>query len=94
MAEKGVDISGQTSKSLEQVPNWENSQVIIALDPRALEGLTLRSSKPIVLTWSIQDPLEVQGSTDARKAAFESAYQSIQSNLKDLADAILDGTPP
>jgi phosphate transport system protein len=94
MREKGVDLSGQTSKSLEQVPNWENFQLIIALDPRALDGLTLRSSKPIVLTWSIQDPLEVEGSAETRKAAFENAFQSIQSNLKDLAAAILDGAHP
>jgi len=91
MAQKGIDISAQTSKSLEQVSNWENSQVIVALDPRALEGLTLRSTKPIVLTWSLQDPLAAQVTPENRKAAFESAYQAIQSNLKDLAAAILDG---
>ncbi len=90
MANKGVDISRQTSKSLEQVPNWENYQVIIALSARALDGLPLRSNKPIVLTWSISDPLEVEGLPEARKAAFESAYQSLESNLKELAAAIFD----
>ena len=90
MSEKGIDISPQTSKSLEQVSNWETSQVIIALNARALEGLSLRSSKPVVLTWAIPDPLEVQGAPETRKAAFESAYQSLESNLKDLAAAILN----
>jgi phosphate transport system protein len=94
MAEKGIDISRQTSKSLEQVANWETSQVIIGLSPRALEGLSLRSSKPVVLAWPIQDPLETQGPSEARRAAFEAAYQSLESNLKDLAAAILDEPQP
>jgi phosphate transport system protein len=94
MAEKGIDISRQSSKSLEQVPNWENCQVIVALGSRALDGLPLRSNKPVVLTWSIIDPSEVQGSAEIRKAAFESAYKSLETNLKELAAAILDEPQP
>jgi len=94
MARKGVDISRQCSKSLEQLPHWENSQVIIALNAQALDGLALRSSKPIVLTWPVQDPIEVVAAGEARNAAFESAYQAIESNLKDLAAAVLDEPQP
>jgi protein-tyrosine-phosphatase len=95
MARKGIDISRQASKSLEQVPNWEKSQAIIALNARALEGLPLRSSKPVVLTWPIPDPIEASSQPgDARNAAFESAFQAIESNLKDLAAAVLDEPQP
>jgi protein-tyrosine-phosphatase len=94
MAEKGIDISRQSSKSLEQVTHWENFQVIVALDSRALDGLHLRSNKPIVLTWPISDPSGVQMPPEARQAAFESAYQSLESNLKELAAAVLDEPQP
>jgi phosphate transport system protein len=94
MAGEGVDISRQTSKSLEQVPNWEDYQVIIALGSRALEGLPLRSSKPVLLTWSIKDPSEVEGPAEVRHAAFEAAFHSLESNLKELAAAIFDEAQP
>ena len=94
MASRGVDISRQASKSLEQVPNWEDYQVIIALGKRALEGLSLRSSKPILLTWSIPDPAEVGGPPEVSNAAFENAFQALESNLKELAAALFDEPQP
>ena len=90
MARQGVDISQQTSKSIEQVPAWEDYQVIIALGANALEGLPLRSNKPILLTWSIKDPSEVEGPAEVREAAFESAFHTLELNLKELAAAIFD----
>jgi phosphate transport system protein len=94
MASKGLDISGQTSKSFEQVPGWEDYQVIVGLGARALEGLPLRSNKPILLTWSINDPSEVEGPAEVREAAFESAFHALESNLKELAAAIFDEPQP
>jgi phosphate transport system protein len=93
MAVKGIDISQQNSKSLEQVPYWQDYQVIVALGTRALEGLTLRSNKPILLTWSIKDPTET-ASAEMSEAAFESAYLSLESNLRELAAAIFDEPQP
>ena len=94
MAGKGVDLSPQSSKSLEQVANWENCQVIIALGTLTPESLPLRSNKPIVLTWPIKDPFEIGGSPEDRKAAFESAFRSLEANLKELAAAIFDEPQP
>ena len=45
MAEKGIDISRQTSKSLEQVPQWEHYQVVIALGAQAREALPVRAQQ-------------------------------------------------
>jgi phosphate transport system protein len=94
MASQGLDISRQTSKSLEQVPGWEDYQVIIGLGARALEGLPLRSNKPILLTWFINDPSEVEGPAEVREAAFESAFHALELNLKELAAAIFDEPQP
>lgn len=94
MAGKGVDISQQTSKSLEEVPGWQDYQVIIAMGAESLERLPLHSNKPILLTWTIEDPSEVDGPADAREAAFESAFSALESNLKELAAAIFDEPQP
>ena len=38
MADKGIDISGQTSKALEQVSQWEQYQVVVALGSPGAAG--------------------------------------------------------
>src|SRR4029434_5197502 len=39
MKGKGIDISGQSSKSVEQLPELEKSQVVITFTPEARKGL-------------------------------------------------------
>jgi phosphate transport system protein len=90
MAQKGIDISRQTSKSLEHVPQWELYQVVIALSPQAREALPLRAKKTICLTWPVPDPAQVQGPPDTVTATFESAFQSLQSQIRELVGAILE----
>ena len=90
MAQKGIDISGQTSKSLEQVPQWEQYQVVVALGAQAREALARAAKKTICFTWSVPDPAQVEGAPDAVQAAFESAYQSLESHIRELVGAILE----
>ena len=90
MAEKGIDISGLTSKALEQVPQWEQYQVIVALGGRARKALPVRPAKTIFFTWTIKDPLEVEGSSETIHAAFELACQSLEAHIKELVGAILE----
>ena len=90
MAQKGIDLSRQTSKSLEQVPQWEHYQVVIALSAEAREALPIRAKKTICLTWSVQNPAPVEDLPDVGPAAFESAFQSLESHIRELAAAILE----
>jgi len=90
MAEKGIDISSQTSKSLEQVPEWENNQVVVALGALARKALPTRPGKTIYFTWPIKDPAEIEGSPDLVQAAFEAAYSSLEAHIKELVGAILE----
>jgi arsenate reductase len=90
MAQKGMDISQQASKSLEQVPHWEQYQVVIALSAQAREALPIRGKKTICLTWSLPDPAQVQAPPDAATVPFESAFQSLQSHIRELVGAILE----
>ena len=90
MAAKGLDISGQTAKSLEAasplgaVPGSSSPSA-----PGAQEAIPLQPSKTILFTWPIPDPLETNGPPEAVQAAFESAYHSLEPHLRDLVGAIL-----
>jgi phosphate transport system protein len=90
MAQKGIDLSRQTSKSLEQVPQWEQYQVVIALSAQAREALPIRAKKTIYLTWPVPDPAQIEATPDAKVAAFESAFQFLQSHIRELVGAILE----
>jgi arsenate reductase len=90
MAEKGIDISGQQSKPLEQVPQWEHFQVVVALGTQARKAFPIRPGKTIFFTWSIKDPATIGGPSDLLRTAFESAYQSLESHIKELLAAILE----
>lgn len=94
LSARGIDISQQTSKSLEQLSDWEHAQVIVGLDRRAFEGLGLRSNKPIILDWSMEDPLRISDNADAQQRAFDSAFNTIQAHLKELVAAILSEPQP
>jgi phosphate transport system protein len=90
LAGKGLDISAQASKALEQVPHWEQFQVVVALGAQARKALPTRPGKTVYFTWPIKDPAEVEGSPDQVKAAFESAYSSLEAHIKELLGAILE----
>ena len=90
MAEKGIDLSAQSSKALEEVPHWEQYQVVVALGSRARKALPVRPAKTIFLTWSIKDPADVEGSPDLVHAAFEAAGESLEAHIKELVGAILE----
>jgi len=94
MAGKGIDISRQTCKSLEQVSQWERYHVIIALGAQARDALPAHSLKTILFTWALQDPSQIEGAPEARRAAFELAYQSLGSQIRELVGAILQEPQP
>jgi phosphate transport system protein len=89
MAGKGIDISRQISQSLEQVPGWEHSQVIVGLAPGIREAIPAGRTKTIFLTWAIQDPSTVTGPPEAIQSAFESAYRSLDTHIRELVGAVL-----
>jgi phosphate transport system protein len=88
MAAKGIDLSRQSSKSLEQVPNWEQYQVVIALGAQARAALPKGAKKTICLTWPVTELPPAAASPDTAIAAFEPAFQSLQAHIKELVAAI------
>lgn len=88
LKEKGIDRSRQAPRTMDQVPNLEYYQVIIALDKEGLKAFPPPPTKTVCLEWAVRDPSALEGSPAEISAAYEEAYQIIQSQIKDLTEAI------
>jgi arsenate reductase len=83
MAEVGIDISGQTSKTLERFLHQPFSWVITVCD-------TARQQCPVFpgaersLHWGIDDPAAVAGDEATRLAAFRRARDELRSRIRML----------
>jgi phosphate transport system protein len=89
LKDKGMDVKRASSKSIQQVPNLEHYQVIVALDPEVKKAIPATPNKIITLEWSIKDPSKTQGSPAEVRAAYEETFRYIQEHVEDLAEAIL-----
>lgn len=84
---KGIEVR-PTSKSIEQVPNLEHYQVIIALDPEVKKALPRTANRVVTLEWAVKDPSTAGSAVDAQNA-YEEVYRSIHEHVSDLSEAIL-----
>jgi protein-tyrosine-phosphatase len=89
MAAKGIDLSHHAAKSIGQPPEREQHQVVVALGEAARDALPTQPGKTICFTWSIPDPAEAQGALDHARPAFESAFQALTPQLRELVGAVL-----
>jgi phosphate transport system protein len=89
LAEKKIDISRQAPKSLNQVPNLDHYQVIVALAKEAQKVFPPPPTKTVALDWNVPDPSIVQGSPEQIRAAYEQTFQYINTHIRDLVEAIL-----
>jgi phosphate transport system protein len=88
LKEKGIDISGATSRPVESVPNLESYQIVVALAPEAKRAFPTKS-KPVCLEWRVPDPLRVPGTPAGMEPAFEDTYQHLHAQINDLVEGIL-----
>lgn len=89
MAEKGIDISQQTSSYIDQILHPEHYHVIISMS-EATEGVLLPpSSKTVSMTWHIHDPSRVEGSEEEVQTAYEQTFQYLDTHIRDFVQAIL-----
>jgi phosphate transport system protein len=88
LKEKGLDISGATSRPVESVPNLESYQIVVALAKEAKRAFPTKS-KPVCLDWRVPNPLRVQGTDAEVKRAFEETYQHLHAQINDLVAGIL-----
>ena len=86
---KGVDMSRAVSRSVDQLPNIEFAQIIVALSVEAKRSFST-SRKAVWLDWSgVPDPCQPGLSAEEREAALEGAYQFLRQHISDLCEAVL-----
>lgn len=89
LADKGIDISHQPSKSVDEFPHPEELQVVVALCKEAEEAFPQKPTKTLSLRWLVPDPSEARGTPGKVRAEYELAFQSLTNHIRDLVQAIL-----
>jgi arsenate reductase (thioredoxin) len=79
MAERGIDISGQSSKDLSAVPR--DPDVVITLCDNAADRCPAFPGRVERVHWSLPDPAAVTGTEERRLAAFRETRSEIESRL-------------
>ncbi len=89
MAEKGIDISHQTSKYFHQIVDLADHQIVVALCKEAEVACPAPPAKTLCIRWEIDDPSRVEGSEEKIRAAYQKTYKCLELNIRDLVEAIL-----
>jgi phosphate transport system protein len=89
MTGQGIDITRQSSCAVDQIPNFDQYQIIVALTPEAQAAFPPPPTKTVSLDWSVPDPAQVQGDAATVRAAYTQTFKYIESHIRDLAQAML-----
>jgi phosphate transport system protein len=87
LAGKGLDISRQFAKALDQVPHLEHYQVIVALDEAGAKAFPAPPTKTVCLTWAAPDPAQLQDQAGEVQAVFAQACEFLRHHIRDLVQA-------
>jgi arsenate reductase len=85
---KVIAPSRFASQSVEQLPNLDAAQIIVALDPAAKRAFP-KPTKAVCIDWSLPDPSKVEGDEAAKAAAYEEAYAFLHEHISGLTAAVL-----
>jgi protein-tyrosine-phosphatase len=91
LGKKGIDLSRAKTRNVDQVPNLDAFQIIVALSPEAKRAFP-KPTKAVCLDWSVADPSLVSGDEAAKAAAYEQTYQFLTQQISDLCEAVLGDT--
>ena len=89
LREKGLDISRQTSKAIDQIPHLDHYQIIVALAKEAQRVFPPPPTKAVCLDWSVRDPSAVKGSPAEIRAAYQETFDFLHAHIHDLVEAVL-----
>lgn len=82
MREKGIDISSQKPKSLEDIP-YENIDLVITLCDSARQSCPLLPAQKYI-HWDLPDPAAFEGPPEAKKEFFRKIRDEIEKRVWDL----------
>jgi arsenate reductase (thioredoxin) len=86
MRERGIDISGQRSKSVDEFAGQEFDYVITVCD-NANQRCPVFPGKTVRLHWSFEDPAAAAGDEAARLAVFRRVRDALESRLREFSES-------
>ena len=89
MKSKGFDLSRIAPKAIHQVPNLDHYQVIVILSKNCRQHFPEQSSKVIIIEWPVENLVDTEGSKDQLFKYYDETFGFLQSQIKDLVDAII-----
>ena len=89
MAEKGIDISGQKSKSVKKFLNRSFDYIITVCD-NARQSCPLFPGKAQYIHWNIEDPALTEGKTENKLKKFREVRDIIERNILDFIKEVKD----
>ena len=81
MREIGIDISGQRSKDVRELPGV-SVQYVVTVCSNAREKCPVFPATVKFMHWDLDDPAAVQGTEEQRLAAFRQARNKIAAHIK------------
>ncbi|MEW6337204.1 MAG: phosphate signaling complex protein PhoU [Acidobacteriota bacterium] len=90
MASKGFDVRRTIPRALTDVENLEAQDVIVLLDREARRAFPRRPRKAVLLEWPVADPSQERSDPEAAREAYQSTYDYLDSQIRDLVSAIRD----
>ncbi len=89
MRSKGMDVSGHTPRSVDEIGDLDQAQVVIGLCREARKLFPSAPTKTVGLEWHVVDPAKVTGDAETVRAAYETAFDFLQTHIRHLTQAIL-----
>jgi arsenate reductase len=80
MRERGIDISGQRSKRIEEVPG--EFDYVVTLCDSAAQSCPVLEARYQRLHWSLPDPAAVVGDDGARRRVFREVRDDLEQRLR------------
>lgn len=76
LAEAGIDWRGRTPRGMDGLER-EHWDFVITVCDRAKESCPYFPGQPVLAHWGMPDPAEVEGSDDAKRAAFRDTFVTL-----------------
>jgi arsenate reductase len=80
LAEAGIDWRGRTPRGMDGLDR-EHWDFVITVCDRAKESCPYFPGHPVLAHWGMPDPAEVEGSDDAKRAAFRDTFVTLSRRI-------------
>ena len=81
----GIPFRGHPPRGLDGLDR-EHWDFVITVCDRARESCPIFPGHPVMAHWGMPDPAEVEGSDEAKRAAFQLAFESLRHRIEQMLD--------